>query len=158
MPAKASSGNRSISRIDSEKSKTFGWYVRVRWDGRQRVKFVPDARYEGREAAKAAAISFRDEAERELGKPQTDRLVVAKKRAGASGIVGVQRQDHYFVVTSQPEPGRVRRRFVRIKPGRERSALNEACRLRRQAELALYDETIKPNWDRALAVLVSGGK
>lgn len=79
-----SSGHKSISRISSEKNNTFGWYVRVVYGGEMHAKFFADAKYGTPEKALAQAIRHRNRVEREIGKPRTDRSVVAAKTTSAA--------------------------------------------------------------------------
>ena len=85
-------GHKGISRIDQEERKTHGWYVRVSFNNQRRAKFFSDASHGGRERALEQAILYRNEAEAELGKPRTNRLVIAKNPRNRSGIMGVQRK------------------------------------------------------------------
>jgi hypothetical protein len=58
----------NITRMDYPKSQ--GYFVRVRWKGDARSKLFSDGVYGDRLAALAAAIAWRDETTRELGKPR----------------------------------------------------------------------------------------
>src|SRR5689334_8326976 len=117
----AKSGHKGISRIDQPSRNTLGWYVRVMFDGKQVAKFFSDKSHGGRKKALDAAVRYRDEAEKQLGRPRTDRQVISRQTRNTSGIVGVQRRtktvrtkdgeqvvNKYYVVTWNPEPGRVK--------------------------------------------------
>src|SRR5436305_1803291 len=86
----AKSGYKGISRIDQESRNTFGWYVRVMFNGKQVSKFFSDKVHGNRKKALDAAVKYRDEAEKKLGRPRTDRQVIARQTRNSSGIVGVQ--------------------------------------------------------------------
>src|ERR1044071_6374364 len=85
------SGHKGVSRIDSPQKKMHGWYVRVRLNNVTKSKFVPDRLYGGTEAALERAVEFRNEFERELGKPRTDWVVVGSNPRNAGGVAGVRR-------------------------------------------------------------------
>ncbi|HEX8090361.1 MAG TPA: hypothetical protein VF762_15990, partial [Blastocatellia bacterium] len=86
----AKSGYKSISRIDQPQKDTHGWYVRVLFNGVHRVKFFSDKVHGSKKKALEKAIEFRNKSEIELGKPRTDRLVIARNPRNSSGIMGVQ--------------------------------------------------------------------
>ncbi|MDX1524366.1 MAG: hypothetical protein R3264_22235, partial [Anaerolineae bacterium] len=88
----AKSGYKSISRIDTPDKRTHGWYVRVYFNRTMHAKFFSDARFDSKEAALAEAIRYRDEIERQIGKPRTDRHVVTASPRNQSGVIGVQRK------------------------------------------------------------------
>lgn len=58
----------NITRMDYPKSQ--GYFVRVRWKGEARSKLFSDGVYGDRLSALAAAIEWRDQVTRELGKPR----------------------------------------------------------------------------------------
>jgi hypothetical protein len=164
----AKSGHKGISRIDQPSKDTFGWYVRVTFNGMQRCKFFSDRAHGGKEKALEAAIRFRNQAEQELGKPRTDRLVIARNPRNSSGIMGVQRKTKVvrtpagervvvkgFQVTWNPEPGRVCRIWVPIGESGEKAALLKACAIRRQKEIEMYGSVVKANWVASLGKLLS---
>ncbi len=58
----------NITRMDYAKSQ--GYFVRVRWKGEARSKLFSDSVYGDRLSALAAAIEWRDQVTKELGKPR----------------------------------------------------------------------------------------
>ena len=164
----AKSGYKGISRIDQESRNTFGWYVRVMFNGKQVSKFFSDKVHGSRKKALDAAVKYRDEAEKKLGRPRTDRQVIARQTRNSSGIVGVQLRtkvqrtkdgerivNKYYVVTWNPEPGRVKTIFVPVEKYGERGALLKACSIRREKEKQIYGSVLKTNWEASLSKLVS---
>jgi hypothetical protein len=165
---RARSGHKGISRIDQEKRKTHGWYVRVGFNGKTKVKFFSDAAHGGKERALEQAVRFRDEAEKELSKPRTDRLVIAHNPRNRSGVMGVQRKtrvvktekgerltNNVYEVTWSPEPGRLRRAWVSIDEYGEEAAFRKACAIRREKEKEMYGEVVRPNWEDSLSKLLT---
>ena len=164
----AKSGFKGISRIDQESRNTFGWYVRVMFNGKQVSKFFSDKVYGGRKEALEAAVEYRDQAEKKLGRPRTDRQVIARQTRNTSGIVGVQLRtksvrtktgervvNKYYVVTWNPEPGRVKTIFVPVEKYGERGALLKACSIRREKEKQMYGTVLQKNWQASLSKLIS---
>jgi hypothetical protein len=164
----AKSGHKGISRIDQPSRNTFGWYVRVMFNGKQVSKFFSDKLHGSRKQALDAAVEYRDQAEKKLGRPRTDRQVIARQTRNSSGIVGVQRRtkvmrtkdgervvSKYYVVTWNPEPGRVKTIFVPVDKYGERGALLKACSIRREKEKQIYGSVLKTNWEASLSKLVS---
>jgi len=58
----------NITRMDYAKSQ--GYFVRVRWKGEARSKLFSDGVYGDRLSALAAAIEWRDQVSKDLGKPR----------------------------------------------------------------------------------------
>lgn len=155
----AKSGYKGISRIDQEQRNTYGWYVRVMFNGVQRAKFFSDQANGGKENALKEAVKYRDLAEQELGKPRTDRSVMGHNTRNSSGIMGVRRRtkivkgpegerviNNYYEVSWNPWPGRLCRVWVSIDELGEKAALLKACKIRREKEREMYGEVVKPNW------------
>lgn len=145
----ADSGYKSISRIDATTSKTHGWYVRVYYKGVMNSKFFSDSRYGSSEQALEEAIQYRDELEKRIGKPRTDRPVVRVSPRNQTGVVGVRRRrkapgkkgkNHYDVyeVTWSPEPGKMKRTSVSIAKYGEEEAFKRACEIRKRKEREMY--------------------
>jgi hypothetical protein len=164
----AKSGYKSISRIDQPTKDTHGWYVRVLFNGVHRVKFFSDKVYGSKKKALDQAIEFRNKSEIELGKPRTDRLVIARNPRNSSGIMGVQikkrivkgpdgkpMKKDVYVVTWNPEPGRLKRIFVPVDERGSKAALKRACAIRREKEREMYGTTVKINWTASLGKLMS---
>ena len=149
---------KSVSRIDQDVKGTHGWYVRVGFRGEWRVKFFSDLQYDGREGALAAALEYRDEMEKELGKPRTDRVVPAPKPRNNTGILGVSRVEKpfrdrngevqtraVFEVTWTPEPNVIQRTSVSINKYGEKEALRRALKIRREKEREIYGKVLSQN-------------
>lgn len=160
----AKCGHKGISRIDQEKRKTHGWYVRVSFNGERRVKFFSDAACGGKEKALEQAVEYRNEAEKELGKPRTNRLVIARNPRNRSGITGILRKTkrvrtetgerlvrNVYEITWSPEPGRSKRTWVSIDEYGEEAAFRKACAIRREKEREMYGTVIKTNWEGSLS-------
>lgn len=164
----AKSGYKGISRIDQPERKTHGWYVRVRFNGQQRAKFFSDEAHGGREQALEKSVHYRDRAEREMGKPRTDRLVIASNPRNRSGIMGIQRKTktiktstgerkikNVYEVSWNPEPGRLCRTWVSIDDYGEEAALRKACAIRREKERQMFGSEVLSNWTNNLARLLN---
>lgn len=161
---RAQSGHKGISRIEQQKRNTYGWYVRVSFNNERRVKFFSDAAHGGKDKALKKAVEYRNEAERELGKPRTDRLVIARNPRNTSGVMGVQRKTKVVVnedgkkraiknvyeVTWNPEPGRLSRMWVSIDEYGEEAAFRKACAIRREKEREMFGSVVKTNWEDTL--------
>ena len=145
---------KSISRIDQPEKNNHGFYVRVSFRGQQYRKFFNDKKYGGEEGALDAAIKYRNELEQELGKPRTDRMVLApkdKKRAGVRRISKPRRKNgkvYYsdlYEVQWCPEPGKVERKNFYIGTLGEEEARRRAYELRRVMERRIYGQVLGEN-------------
>ena len=146
----ADSGYKSISRIDDTKKKTHGWYVRVYFKGKMHSKFFSDARFGDKDQGLQEAIKYRDELERKLGKPRSERTVVQVSPRNRSGVIGVRRRRkssgkkgrpggyEVYEVTWSPGPGKMKRTSVSIEKYGEEEAFKRACEIRRQKEIEIY--------------------
>jgi hypothetical protein len=148
--------HKSISRIDQPEKHTHGWYVRVHFKGRQIAKFVPDKQNGGKKKALTAAIKFRDDTEEEIGKPRTERPVVARKARKKTEVIGVRhvikitkasdgepRENPVYEVTWSPRPNVVQRTSVSIRKYGKREAFRRACEIRRQKEEQFYGTSLQ---------------
>ncbi len=164
----AKSGFKGISRIDQPSRNTFGWYVRVMFNGTTRCKFFSDKVSGSKRKALEAAIKYRNEAEKELGRPRTDRLVSSGSGKNESGVTGVNIQkqvvrrgkgeqviNKYYVVNWSPWPGKTCRKLISIEKYGEKGALLKACRIRRQKEREMYGSEVKGNWRGSLGKLLT---
>jgi len=143
---------KSISRIDQPEKNHHGYYVRVSYRGVQHRKFFSDKKYEGGDAALDAAIKYRNQLERDLGKPRTDRTIVARegrKRLGVRRYKNPTRRGHktyyseVYEVTWCPEPGKIRRKQFAINKYGEEEARRRAYALRRAKEIQMYGAEVK---------------
>lgn len=152
----ADSGYKSISRIDDAKKKTHGWYVRVYFKGKMHSKFFSDARFGDKDQGLQEAIKHRDELERKLGKPRSERTVVQVSPRNRSGVIGVRRRRkssgkkgrpggyEVYEVTWSPGPGKMKRTSVSIEKYGEEEAFKRACEIRRQKEEEIYGQPLPP--------------
>lgn len=127
---------KNITRIDHAPKRTHGYFVRVQWKGERRVKFFSDRRHGDRLGALAAALEWREQVEKELGKPRSERQVVGKTR-NTSGIIGVRRVMDRGVPAYEAswiEGHKVRRTKFSVRKYGERQAKALAVKLRRQKE------------------------
>lgn len=123
---------KSISRIDHK--HTHGWYVRVKWKHENRSRFFADLRMGGRQTALAAAILWRDEQEREVKKPRTERAVMSITSRNKTGVPGVYRRENGFVVTYSPLPRQKRQRLFSFREyGSAKEAFAAAVKFRESA-------------------------
>lgn len=161
-----SSGHKGISRIDQLKKHTHGWYVRVRFNNTSRAKFFSDEAHGGEEKALEKAVAYRNRLERELGKPRTDRAVIASSPRNSTGVIGIQRTvkvarmkngersySNVYEVTWSVTPGVLGRTSVSIDKHGDQEAFRRACAIRRAKEREMYGEVVAPNWSAALGKL-----
>lgn len=129
------SKHKDIARIDQESKRTYGWYVRVRYKGRQHSKFFADKMNGGKNSALLAAISWRDKTRRKLGKPQTDRHVVTVA-SNLTGVVGVRLNEklHRYEVSWVTQDGRQGKTSVSLIKHGKQVAFKRACKIREQKE------------------------
>ena len=127
--------HKDISRLDQEKKRTHGWYVRVRFQGKTYSKFFSDRKCGGRYSSLLAAIAWRDRLEEELGKIRSDRPMVTVSNT-ATGVVGVrlnERLNRYEVSWVTPD-GRQGKTSVSIAKHGKEKAFAIACDIRRRKE------------------------
>lgn len=127
--------HKDIARIDQEKKRTHGWYVRVRFQGKTYSKFFSDRKCGGRNSSLLSAVSWRDSTEKKLGKVRSNKNIVTVSNSG-TGVVGVrlnERLNRYEVswVSSLGKQGRT---SVSIARHGEKQAFEKACSIRRQKE------------------------
>lgn len=142
---------KSITRVDHPAKRTHGWLVRVRYSGESINKFFSDKLHGGKRVALKQAIAFRDETERQLGKPRSERIIVRSDPRSNTGVQGVHRvvkTEHtssgsisirpVYEVTWSPAPNVLRRTSVAINKYGEEEAFRRAVELRRQKEQEMY--------------------
>jgi hypothetical protein len=145
----AQSGYKSVSRIDQDKKALHGWYVRVTFKGQTHPKFFSDAQYGSRPDALTEAVAWRDATEYALGKPRTERVVVALSRRNQTGVIGVrrsrkamtrdgQKMGPVYEVYWRPTPQTLQRTTVSITKYGEQEAFRRAYVLRKAKERELY--------------------
>jgi hypothetical protein len=130
------SKHKDIARIDQVSKKTYGWYTRVRFHGKTYSKFFSDKKCGGRESALLAAITWRDDTEKKIGKPRTDRHVVTVSNT-TSGVVGVRLNDKLgrYEVSWVDKAGKQGKTSVSIKRHGKAAAFKKACEIRERKEV-----------------------
>jgi hypothetical protein len=78
---------KGISRIDTK--DTHGYNARVYLKGKMYSKLFSDAKWDGPDKAKGEAIFWRDNKEKELGKPRTNRNVKGLRPTN-TGVYGIK--------------------------------------------------------------------
>jgi hypothetical protein len=115
-----------------------GYLVRVIWKRTTYQKYFSDQRYGDRLGALTAAVEWRDETERSIGKPRTDAVIVGAPRTSASGVRGVRRRidghTAYYEATWRTPEGKTRRTRFSISRHGQRRALSRARQARQQGE------------------------
>ncbi len=142
---------KSISRIETAKHSA--WYVRIYFEGAYVRKTFSDTVYNGKEDALREALLWRDEMERHMGKPRTERSV-RKKTSVDERVAGIRRRTmkdkkrgrsyirDVYEVTWAPEPGKVWRTKISVTKHGEEEAFRMALALRREKEREYYGGTI----------------
>jgi hypothetical protein len=132
---KSISKQKDIARIDQESKRTHGWYVRVRYLGKVHSKFFSDKKNGGKESALLAAISWRNDTEKTIGKIRTDRHVVTVSNT-PSGVVGVRLNEKLgrYEVSWVNLDGRQGKTSVSVKMHGKKKAFERACEIRKQKE------------------------
>lgn len=149
--------HKGISRIDQPEKHTHGWYVRVSFNGKSCSKFFSDDKNGGKRVAFDKALQFRDRSEKSLGKPRTDRMVVALSSRNQTGVIGVHKKvvreavagskrkkivRNVYEVTWSPEPNQISRTTISIDAHGEEKAFAMACRIRRKKEREIYGKSV----------------
>jgi len=131
------SGHKDIARIDQESKRTFGWYVRVRFLGKTSSKFFSDRKHGGKAAGLLAAKSWRNDTEKKVGKPRTDRHIVSVSNT-LTEVVGVRLNDklNRYEVSWIGKDGRQGKTSVSIKRHGRVKAFKRACQIRKEKEAA----------------------
>jgi hypothetical protein len=150
----ATSGHKSISRVDYKKKNAHGWLVRIAFHSENHQKFFSDANYgkKKRESLKAA-IQWRNQIERKLGKPRTERKVALPAPGKRGTITGVRlttkamtrdgkKQGPVYEVWWFPKPGEIRKTSFSIYKYGKQEALRRATALRKKGEKEMYGSVI----------------
>lgn len=127
--------HKDVARIDQVSKKTFGWYVRVRFNGVIHSKLFSDFLHGGRDQSLLAAINWRNAKEREIGKPRTDRNIVTLSSRD-TGIVGVRlnkKLNRYEASWVSPQ-GKQGKTSISIQKHGKEKALKIACEKRQEKE------------------------
>ena len=91
--------NKGISRIDSESCRTYGWYVRARFNGKVVSKLFSDNKHGGKAKALMKARRFYKNELTNLIKKNSDlkvdkiptKTIITQNRMNNTGLVGVQK-------------------------------------------------------------------
>ena len=133
---------KGVTRIDDPGRHGVGFYARVTFNGKTHSKYFADAAHGGTEKAFGKALKWRNEKEKELGKPRTDRVVQASGGRSRTGISGVYRSRNSYVVAWTPTPGVLRREFINVNDYGEKEALRRAVELRMKREKSIYGKSV----------------
>lgn len=127
--------HKDIARIDQASKRTYGWYVRVRFNGKMHSKLFSDIKHGGRESSLLAAITWRNQTEISLGKIRTDKHLVMESRT-KTGVVGVRLNEklNRYEVSWVDKNGKQGKTTVSILKHGEKEALRIACERRQQKE------------------------
>lgn len=127
--------HKDIARIDQPSKRTFGWYVRVRFEDKQHTRFFSDRKCGGKNASLLSALAWKEEIHKKLGKPVTNRSIIYKARTN-TGVVGVslnEKMNRYGVSWTGPD-GKYGKTTVSINKYGKEIAFQKACEIRRQKE------------------------
>ena len=127
--------HKGISRIDQEIKHSHGWYVRLRFKGKQYSKFFSDTKNGGKNLSHLLAIEWRNKTEKKLGKIRTNKHIVTLSSNG-TGVVGVRLNNKLlrYEVTWVNEQGEKGKTSVSIAKHGKRKAFFRACAIRRDKE------------------------
>jgi len=151
----ATSGHKGISRVDHEKKHAHGWLVRVTFRGEKHQKFFSDLAQGGKRASLKSAIQWRNQTEKKIGKPRTERMIAVVSPRNTSGIVGIRKamkamtrdgkkQGPVYEVWWFPRPGEIRKTSVSIYKYGQKEALRRALALRKAGEKQMYGTALPP--------------
>jgi len=151
--AMATSGHKSISRVDHAKKHAYGWLVRIAFESKMHQKFFSDAAHKGKRASLKAAIEWRNKTEKKIGKPRTERKVAMPSSRNRSGIVGIRettkamtrdglKKGPVYEVWWFPKPGVIRKTSVSIYKYGQREAFRRAYALRKAGEREMYGKEL----------------
>lgn len=133
--------HKDIARIDQETKRTHGWYVRVSFHGKINSKFFSDKKCGGKNSSLLSAIAWRDNTEKALGKPRTDKHFVSVSN-NSTGVVGVrlnEKLNRYELSWICPD-GRQGKTTVSIRKWGKKKAFEMACEIREQKEAERLSE------------------
>lgn len=137
---------KCICWVSKPKKGLVGWNVKTMWKGAVRQQFFGSSTYGGRRAAYAEAEVFLKSANRELGKPTTERLIYSRSKRNKSGQPGVRRvmrpSGPAWEAYWQPRVGDIQRTCYSVKKHGESGARKLATELRRRKERLLYGREI----------------
>ncbi|NNJ10216.1 AP2 domain-containing protein [Chloroflexales bacterium ZM16-3] len=127
---------KNLTRIEMGPKHRPGYLVRVTWAKKTYTKYFADAAYGDRLGSLAAAVEWRDQIEREVGKPHTKRQMIGIAYSN-TGIIGISRTSKagkpIYQVTWY-EDGKQRRRVFSIDLMGEQKALKAARKVRAEVD------------------------
>jgi len=126
---------KDIARIDQESKRTHGWYVRVRFEGKNHSKFFSDRKLGGINSSRLAALAWRNETEVKIGKIRTDRhiVTVSNNNTGVTGVRLNEKLGRYEVSWVTPA-GKQGKTSVSVNKHGKKRALEKACQIRKEKE------------------------
>jgi len=133
---------KGILRIDDPGKHGVGWYARVTYMGQTFAKYFADMAHGGTRKAYAKALQWRDDTEKDIGKPRTNRMFAAPGARSLTGIQGVYEQNGKYVAAWTPKRGQTRRKFFSINKYGEQEALRMAINFRRAREREIFGRAI----------------
>ena len=136
---------KNITRVRDPKKRVNGYYVRIQWKKERYSRLFSVDEY-GEDNALQRAIEWRNDTERQIGKPRTDRQVMGTTRPTNTGEKGIRRVmvSHYkrgrrnkqahpwYIITTVDEQGKQRRTGVSIEKHGEQKAMELAKQLYRE--------------------------
>ena len=143
---------KSISRIETLKHSA--WYVRIFYQGAYVRKTFSDTIYGSKDNALVEALAWRDEMEKAMGKPRTDRSVRKKNLAedeyagihrrtlNAKNREGKEYERDVYEITWSPTPGKVSRTTISVARHGAEKALEMAKEIRREKEREVFGTAI----------------
>lgn len=131
--------HKGISRFDCAGFPgQSGYRAQVVWQGKKYSAFFSDAKHHDALAALEAAIQWRNEKEREIGKPRTE-LAVRGKATSNTGVMGVHRKQRgniwYLDVTWTDLDGKQHKTSFSEKQFGVKGAMRKAKALRQRKEM-----------------------
>jgi len=133
---------KGVTRIDDPGRHGVGWYARVAYRARTFSKYFADGAHGGTRKAFEKAVAWRNETEKILGKPRSDRTISAAGHRSRTGVQGVYQQNNNIVVAWTPTPGKLKRQFISIRKYGREEALRRAVDLRRKKEREMYGRAV----------------
>ncbi len=127
---------KNLTRIEMGPKHRPGYLVRISWAKKTYAKYFADAAYGDRLGSLTAAVEWRDQIEREVGKPRTNRPVigVAYSNTGVIGITRTTKAGKPIFQVTWYENGRQRRRVFNIDHMGEQKAFKAARKMRTEVE------------------------
>lgn len=158
-----------ITRIESERHRTFAWVVSIQRRNHIWRRSFSDGSYGGKAKALAAAKAFRDQILRQHPPMSRAEYCQIKRRNNKSGLAGVCRYVYldagdkrgYWLAFWTVAPGKGKRIKFSIRRFGERGALRRAMRARKAALATLDGQWINSEgarkWLRATKKVLSRG-